>query len=169
MSENNIYGRLYLLVKAMLLKPTFVAVVDNKLSEPQEILGGVVQGSSLSPLLFNYTINKAPTLVRKVRLSACAARHPLGIIAFVDGIAMVARSPEEAQIILDMMTAFAAEQKITWAPEKYTIGVEGIAPKKHIELLCTHAKAKLGYMHSVSITHLGGDLNRVIGMYKAFI
>ncbi|KAJ2685408.1 hypothetical protein IWW39_004297, partial [Coemansia spiralis] len=49
------------------------------------------------------------------------------------------------------------------------IGVEGIAPKQHIELLCAKAQAKLGYMRSVGITHLGGDLNRVIGMYKAFI
>ncbi|KAJ2754984.1 phosphatidylinositol kinase- protein kinase tor1 [Coemansia pectinata] len=44
-----------------------------------------------------------------------------------------------------------------------------IAPKKHIELLYARARAKLGYMHSVSITHLGGNLNQVIGMYKAFI
>ncbi|KAJ2053595.1 hypothetical protein IW146_005481 [Coemansia sp. RSA 922] len=49
------------------------------------------------------------------------------------------------------------------------IGVEGIAPKKHIELLCARAQAKLGYMHSVGITHLGGNLNQAIGTYKAFI
>ncbi|KAJ1915418.1 hypothetical protein GGI09_005971 [Coemansia sp. S100] len=95
------------------------------------------------------------------------------------------------------MFTFAAKQKITWAPEKCVflatlrlslqidgqalppecnfkylgviIGVKGIAPKKHIELLCARARAKLGYKHSVGITHLGGNLNRVIGMYKAFI
>ncbi|KAJ2049950.1 hypothetical protein IW146_004133 [Coemansia sp. RSA 922] len=49
------------------------------------------------------------------------------------------------------------------------IGVKGIAPKKHIELLCAHVQAKLGYMRSVGITHLNGNLNWVIGMYKAFI
>ncbi|KAJ2819610.1 hypothetical protein FBU31_005472, partial [Coemansia sp. 'formosensis'] len=49
------------------------------------------------------------------------------------------------------------------------IGVKGIALKKHIELLCACAKAKLGFMHSVSITHRGRDFKRVIGMYKAFI
>ncbi|KAJ2819824.1 hypothetical protein GGI24_004669 [Coemansia furcata] len=142
-------------------------------------------------------INKAPGLVRKERLSACAACHCLGVIAFADDIAMVTWSPEEAQRILDVMSAFATEQKITWAPEKCVflasqqlslqingqalpqecyfkylgvmIGIKGIAPKKHIELLCAHAKAKLGYMCSISIMHLGGDLNRVISMYKAFI
>ncbi|KAJ2419159.1 hypothetical protein GGF41_004749, partial [Coemansia sp. RSA 2531] len=95
------------------------------------------------------------------------------------------------------MFTFAAKQKITWAPEKCVflatlrlslqidgqalppecnfkylgviIGVKGIAPKKHIELLCARARAKLGYKRSVGITHLGGNLNRVIGMYKAFI
>ncbi|KAJ2061236.1 hypothetical protein GGI17_003185 [Coemansia sp. S146] len=31
------------------------------------------------------------------------------------------------------------------------------------------AQAKLGYMRSVGITHLGGNFNRGIGMYMAFI
>ncbi|KAJ2882547.1 hypothetical protein H4R27_003380, partial [Coemansia aciculifera] len=57
----------------MLLKTSFVAVVGNELSEPQAVLGGVVQGSSPSLLLFSYTIDKAPSLVRKEGLSACAA------------------------------------------------------------------------------------------------
>ncbi|KAJ2880999.1 phosphatidylinositol kinase- protein kinase tor1, partial [Coemansia aciculifera] len=51
----------------------------------------------------------------------------------------------------------------------YSPVADCIAPKKHIELLYARARAKLGYMRSVSITHLGGNLNRVIGMYKAFI
>ncbi|KAJ2693171.1 hypothetical protein H4218_006135, partial [Coemansia sp. IMI 209128] len=85
----------------MLLKTTFVAAVDDELSEPQAVLGGVVQGSSLSPLLFNYTIDKAPNLVRKEGLSACAARRRIGVLAFADDIATVARSPDEAQRILD--------------------------------------------------------------------
>ncbi|KAJ2740754.1 hypothetical protein GGI19_007055, partial [Coemansia pectinata] len=90
----------------------------NELSEPQAVLGGVVQGSSLLPLLFNYTIDKAPSLVRKEGLSACAARHRIGVITFADDIATVARSSDEAQSILDVMSTFIAEQKITWAPEK---------------------------------------------------
>ncbi|KAJ2012418.1 hypothetical protein GGI14_005820 [Coemansia sp. S680] len=130
-------------------------------------------------------------------LSACAARRHIGVIAFADDIATVARSPDEAQSILNVMSTFAAEQKTTWAPEKFVflatlqlslqidgqalpqecnfkhlgvmIGVEGIAPKKHLELMCTHAQAKFGYIHSVGITNLGGNLNWVIGMYKAFI
>ncbi|KAJ2064311.1 hypothetical protein GGH13_006168 [Coemansia sp. S155-1] len=181
----------------MQLKASFVAVVDNGLSEQQVVRGGVVQGSSL-PLLFNYIIDKAPGLVHKEGLSACAARRHIDVIAFANDIATVARSPDEAQSILDMMSTFAAaEQKITWAPEKCVflatpqlslqideqalpqehyfkylgvmIGVKGIAPKKNTELLCARARAKLGYMRSVGITHLGGNLNRVIGMYKAFI
>ncbi|KAJ2034143.1 hypothetical protein H4S03_005180 [Coemansia sp. S3946] len=132
----------------MLLKTSFVAVVDNELSEPQAVLGGVVQGSSLVPLLFNYTIDKAPSLVHKEGLSACPAHCYIGVIAFADDIATVARSPDEAQNILDVMSTFAAaEQKITWPPQS----------------------TKFGYMRSVGITHLGGNLNQVIGMYKAFI
>ncbi|KAJ2061386.1 hypothetical protein GGH13_006628 [Coemansia sp. S155-1] len=49
------------------------------------------------------------------------------------------------------------------------ISIEGIAPKKYIELLCVHMQAKLGYMCSIGSMHLGGNLNWVIGMYKAFI
>ncbi|KAJ2059166.1 hypothetical protein GGI17_004552 [Coemansia sp. S146] len=137
-SKSKLDGHLYLLVKTMLLKPSFVAVVDNELPEPQAVLGGVVQGSFLSPLLFNYTIDKAPSLVRKEGLSACAARRRIGAIAFADDTATVARSPDEAQSILDVMSTFAAEQKIIWAPE------------------------------NIGITRLGGNLNWVIGMYKAF-
>ncbi|KAJ2092139.1 hypothetical protein GGI09_005931 [Coemansia sp. S100] len=180
----------------MQLKTSFVAVVDNELSKLQVVLGGVVQGSSLSPLLSNYMINKAPGLVRKEGLSACAARRRIGFIAFANDIAIVARSPDEAQSILDMMSTccrtedymgpelcvFLATPQISLQIDgqalpqecyyKYLgvmIGVKGIAPKKNIELLCARARAKLGYMRSVGITHLGGNLNRVIGMYKAFI
>ncbi|KAJ2861489.1 hypothetical protein GGH94_004875 [Coemansia aciculifera] len=102
----------------MLLKTSFVAVVGNELSEPQAVLGGVVQGSSPSLLLFSYTIDKAPSLVRKEGLSACAAPRRIGVVAIADDISTVARSPDEAQSILDVMSIFAAEQKITWAPEK---------------------------------------------------
>ncbi|KAJ2339194.1 hypothetical protein GGH92_006828 [Coemansia sp. RSA 2673] len=153
-------------------------MVDNELSEHQAVLG-------------------APGRGRMEGLSACAARRHIGVIAFADDIATVARSPDEAQSILNVMSTFAAEQKTTWAPEKFVflatlqlslqidgqalpqecnfkhlgvmIGVEGIAPKKHLELMCTHAQAKFGYIHSVGITNLGGNLNWVIGMYKAFI
>ncbi|KAJ2350918.1 hypothetical protein GGH92_002118 [Coemansia sp. RSA 2673] len=53
------------------------------------------------------------------RLSACAARRRIGVIAFADYIATAVRLPEEAQSILDMMSTFAAaEHRITWAPEK---------------------------------------------------
>ncbi|KAJ2255914.1 hypothetical protein GGI13_001387 [Coemansia sp. RSA 455] len=95
------------------------------------------------------------------------------------------------------MSTFAAEQKTTWAPEKCVflatlqlslqidgqalpqecdfkhlgvmICVNDVAPEKHLELLCTHAQAKFGYIPSVGITNLGGNINQVIGMYKAFI
>ncbi|KAJ2030685.1 hypothetical protein H4S03_006945 [Coemansia sp. S3946] len=130
----------------MLLKMSFLSMVDNEPFEQQVVLGGVVQDSSLSPLI-NYMIDKAPSLVHKEGLSACAARRRIDVIAFANDIATVARSPDEAQSILDMMSTFAAaEQKISWAQ-----------------------RTKLGYKRSVGITHLGGNLYQVIGMYKAFI
>ncbi|KAJ2424328.1 hypothetical protein GGF41_002822, partial [Coemansia sp. RSA 2531] len=117
---------------------SYLSMVDNEF-EQQVVLGGVVQDSSLSPLI-NYMIDKAPGLVHKEGLRACAAHYRIGVIAFANDIATVARSPDETQSILDMMSTFAAaEQKITWAPE------------------------------NVGITHSGGNLNWVIGMCKAFI
>ncbi|KAJ1879620.1 hypothetical protein LPJ71_010694, partial [Coemansia sp. S17] len=38
-SKNRLDGCLYLLVKAMLLKTSFVVMVDNELSEQQTVLG----------------------------------------------------------------------------------------------------------------------------------
>ncbi|KAJ2050756.1 hypothetical protein GGH13_008729 [Coemansia sp. S155-1] len=101
----------------MLLKTSFVVMVDNELSEQQAVLGNVAQDSSLSPL-FNYIIDKAPSLVHKEGLSACAARRRIGVIAFADDLATVAHSPNEAQSTLDVMFTFAAKQKIAWAPRE---------------------------------------------------
>ncbi|KAJ2242095.1 hypothetical protein GGI13_007085, partial [Coemansia sp. RSA 455] len=62
-------------------------------------------------------IDKASGLVRKEGQSACAARRCIGVIAFADDIATVAHLPDKAQSILGVMSTFATEQKITWAPE----------------------------------------------------
>ncbi|KAJ2065645.1 hypothetical protein GGI17_000189 [Coemansia sp. S146] len=167
-SKNKLDGRLYLLVKAMPPKPSFVAVVDNELSKPQAVLGRVIQGSSLSPLLFNYTIDKAPSLVHKEGLSACATRCRIGVTAIADDIATVARSPDEAQSILDVMSTFAAEQKITWAPEK-CVFLAMLQLSLQIDGQRLSRKNATSNILDVSITHLGVNLNRVIGTYKAFI
>jgi hypothetical protein len=120
LNEAGLHGRNYLLTKSMLLETRFTAEIGPDKSTPREIRGGVVQGSSLSPTLFNYTLNPAPEWIRRNKLGALFRGNHLGLIMFADDLATVAKDESDACQILRTMEEFADRHLITWAPEKCT-------------------------------------------------
>ncbi|KAJ2758742.1 hypothetical protein IWQ57_006742, partial [Coemansia nantahalensis] len=99
--------------------------------------------------------------------------------------------------MLNVMSEFASEQRITWAPEKCVflapqalqltigdaqlpqqqsfrylgvmIGHDGIRYDEHIRMLCARTQKMRAHMASIGITNLAANLNQAMRLYKAFI
>lgn len=96
-----------------------IIIVNGSRSAPVPNLRGLLQGSTLSPMLFNFFLDEllellkhrdAPKLLTEgVRTNA---------LAFADDLNLHARSKEDLQILLDLAEAWSIRVGMRFAPEK---------------------------------------------------
>ena len=116
---------------------------------------------------------------------------------YADDIAAVTPNKEVAQMVIDVMTEYAQDHGITWAPEKcyilakdrvilkineevfpqmdrfkylgMDITYKGVNANTHVARLITNAKNKVKVMRSCGMTSYGGPPYKAIKLYKSFI
>ena len=124
-------------------------------SEPFPNEYGLLQGSTLSPLLYAMFINDLPELLRQV----CNKKDMLGstIIAsfmYADDIALVANDPQQLKQMLDICEAYSMQNGVEFAPNKCEI-ISGNEDCSN----CTLYGEKLKICES--FTYLGVSMNQL--------
>jgi hypothetical protein len=98
-------------------------------SDPIPNKRGLLQGSALSPILFNFYIDD---LVRKVEQlqGVLTYVHKTSILAFADDVALVAKSPLDLQKSVNAALEWATRNGMTFSVSKCMyLGHKGVAPK----------------------------------------
>ena len=93
------------------------------MSEVIEHKTGLLQGSSLSPLMYAHFLDG---LLRQLEQQATwkLGDLPVAALAYADDLVLVAESREQAQRMLDVCSEFAAGHGFTFAPEKCEVLAE---------------------------------------------
>ena len=103
-------------------------VVDGFEGEwfPNQI--GVMQGSSLSPLLYALYIDGLPKMLLSNFPSIPLGNSKLNSILYADDIALVAESVDTMQDMLDYCTKFAKQRHFHWGTQKCEVLLSRIPP-----------------------------------------
>ena len=97
-----------------------ILVINGQESVPIKNLRGLLQGSSLSPILFNHFIND---LILKLNAEQKMSTHNVetNCLFFADDAALHALAPETLQQLLDVCTEWAKRNGIRFAPAKCVV------------------------------------------------
>jgi Reverse transcriptase (RNA-dependent DNA polymerase) len=94
-------------------------LINGRSSQPVAYLRGLLQGSSLSPLLFNLFINSM--LVRIKRHPMVTGSLPTNCLAFADDVVLFSLTHHGMQALLDCCQNWAEAVGMKFAPEKCVV------------------------------------------------
>jgi hypothetical protein len=160
---------------------------------------GLVQGSTLSPLLYAVYIDDLPGRLRTASSCKLGTLHTPAFL-YADDIAIVANSPTEMQALLNECEAFSIERRFRFAPMKcaYTddpkreawtpiihdtpiplvssfryLGVtmhhRGIDRLAHVEAMAASSNDALRFFRQIGFHGNGFDIKTKTHLYRTFI
>jgi hypothetical protein len=106
-----------------------ILCIKGRHSDPIPNKRGLLQGSALSPILFNFYIDD---LVRKVEQlhGVLTYGHKTSIVVFADDVALLAKSPLDLQKSVNTAHEWATSNVMTFTVSKCMhLGHKGVAPK----------------------------------------
>ena len=108
-------------------------VVDGSEGEWFQCSVGVMQGSSLSPLLYALYIDELPITLHSKFSSLPLGTTSVNSILYADDIALVAESGSTMQSMLDYCVKFAKEREFEWGVQKCEVLLSH-PPASHVSL-----------------------------------
>ena len=136
MTEVDLKGRLWRVVRDMGLGLTNYITFAGVRSEPYKVTQGLREGSVLSPTLFLVVIDPLIKLLEERGLGSVlktpdGETHWLGALCFADDIALCADSPEQLQQMLDVLSEFARDYQLLPSPTKSEVMVFARTEPQH--------------------------------------
>lgn len=119
--QKNIVGPRLRLLKG-LFDHTEVAVrVNGNTTEYVKMGRGLLQGSLLSPLLFNVFIDDLPKCLRSKNKGINISGHKINSLIYADDIVVITKTKQELQKCLNACNRHSKRNKYAFAPEKCEI------------------------------------------------
>ena len=145
-------GRCLELVRAMYSRVVRTLLVDGSFTDDFGVDVGVAQGSVLSPFLYAVYINGLHCALREPGLGMFVFGRRVPLLLYADDIVLLARSGDELQAMLDVVSRYAQQWRFTTNHGKSNVVVMG-TPRQR-ELLGTET------------WFLGGRRLKVVREYK---
>jgi hypothetical protein len=126
-----------------------ILCVKGRHSDPIPNKRELLQGSALSPILFNFFIND---LVRKCEQlkGVLTYGQKTSILAFADDVALVANSPLDLQKSVNTAQEWAISNGMTFSvPNCMYLGHKGVAPKLGSDNITRCDRAESASLHSL--------------------
>lgn len=133
-------GRIWFLVKEMLLNVQRSVMINGTRSEPVRCDTGVPQGAVLSPLLYACFINRFALLLKEKGLGVDVFGRKVAILLYADDIVLLANSPAELQQMLDLAAEFAKRWRFQFNHKsgKSNIVICGSRSLNEVHILSIH-------------------------------
>jgi hypothetical protein len=105
--KGGVRGRMFHMLDSMLGDLRRRVVVDGGQSEPFSTSIGLAQGAVLSPLLYAIFINGLAEVLKSRGLGIDAWGRTVPLLLYADDIVLLASTPQELQVMLDVTSAYA--------------------------------------------------------------
>jgi hypothetical protein len=138
------------ILKMLFDSNTSTLLIKNQKSTPIANTSGLLQGSSLSPILFNFFIDD---LLKKLSQQTGIRTYGIDIsnLAFADDIAILAKTIDELQVLIGTCEEWASENEMEFNPTKCVYIGEATAPLLYGIAICKEERAKyLGIMFTTN-------------------
>ena len=109
---HNIDGKVYNSIKNIYQSSESCVRVNNKLTNWFRCKTGVKQGDNLSPTLFSIFINDLVQDINNLNLGIELVDRKLSILLYADDIALIAKSPEDLQSMLDKLHSWCRRWRV---------------------------------------------------------
>ena len=113
-----IRGKILRVIENLFYNNPANVLIDGFLSPEFIINRGVLQGSKLGPILFNLFINDLLEELNRSNLGAFIGPLHFAALGFANDIVLISDSPPKLQQLLDICSAWAARNKMTFKTSK---------------------------------------------------
>ena len=122
--QKNIVGQRLKLLRTMFDRAEVAVRVNGKVSRYVKMGRGLLQGSLLSPLLFNIFIDDLPRILRSKNKGVNIGENKINSLIYADDIVLISKNQQSLQKSLDACERHSRRNGYAFAPEK----CEVIAP-----------------------------------------
>ena len=124
-------GKMYRMLRSMFGTMQRRVLVEGDVSEMFNVETGVAQGAVTSPFLYSCFINGLLAELDASGLGVSVADVQIASLAYADDVALLAPSPENLTILLDIMTSYAHKWRFEYNARKSNVSVYGT--KRQVE------------------------------------